>query len=422
MLPHTDLVVTGHPIDVRAPDPVADAIDDVVPGIVVEPHTREGVAATLAWASKQGLSLVMRGAGSKIAWGRRPHRVDVILSTRKLNAILAHRAGDLTVSVAAGVALGELNQVMAGHGQWLALDPPFGDRATIGGLLATNDSGPHRHRFGTPRDLVIGIHLATPDGLVTKAGGQVVKNVAGYDLSKLVSGSFGELAAIVGATFKLSPLPGASSTVLVEALDSATLARIASSVASTQLEPVAFEFHARPGAPGDAPTACLLRFASLAVAVDAQVSAASACLGSLGASVRVLTGDAEVELWRRHSARLWDSSGAIVRGSWLPADLGVMLDLLEHMADGIAVEAVGRVGVGSGLIRLDGDVARQAAAIEQMRRSSTIGNVVLIRATRELKSAVDVWGPQSQARLLGSVKRAFDPNSVLGAGRGPLGP
>ena len=99
------------------------------------------------------------------------------------------------------------------HGQWLPLDPPFADAATIGGILATNDSGPLRHRYGTPRDLIIGVQLATTDGVLAKAGGQVVKNVAGYDLSKLVAGSFGSLAAIVSATFKLSPLPAASKTM-----------------------------------------------------------------------------------------------------------------------------------------------------------------------------------------------------------------
>ena len=150
--------------------------------------------------------------------------------------------GDLTVTVEAGALLGDLNRTLAAHGQWLPLDPFFGDRATIGGLLATNDSGPHRHRFGTPRDLVIGVRLATVDGRLAKAGGQVVKNVAGYDLSKLVSGSFGGLAAIVSATFKLSPAPPASGTVLIGPLDSGTVARIAAVMASSQLEPVASTF------------------------------------------------------------------------------------------------------------------------------------------------------------------------------------
>ncbi len=421
MSPHTALLATGHPMDVRAADPAADAIDDVVPGIVVEPRTADGVAATLAWASKQGLSLVIRGAGTKIGWGRRPDRLDLVLSMRGMTRVLAHRAGDLTVSVEAGAGLGAINQVLGGHGQWLALDPPFADRATIGGLLATNDSGPLRHRFGTPRDLVIGIQLATTDGLVTKAGGQVVKNVAGYDLSKLVTGSFGGLAAIVGATFKLSPVSSASSTVLAESLDAVTLARIATAVASSQLEPVAFELHARRGGAADSPsTSCLLRFSSFAAAVDAQVDAVRACLGSLGASVQVLTGDAELEIWREHSTRVWDGPGAVVRASWLPADLPGALDLLDNIAPTGALDMTGRVGWGTGLIRIEGDTLRQLAVVERLRASSVLGNVVLVRASAGLKSAVDVWGPRPNARLFESVKRAFDPDNILGAGRGPM--
>ena len=134
---------------------------------------------------------------------------------------------------------------LASHGQWLALDPPFADQATIGGLIATNDSGPHRHRFGTPRDLVIGIQLATTDGQLSKAGGRVVKNVAGYDLSKIASGSFGTLAAIVSATFKLAPLPGASATVVVDRLSIDRLFEVVSAMNASQLEPVAFDVHMR---------------------------------------------------------------------------------------------------------------------------------------------------------------------------------
>src|SRR5205823_9452789 len=161
----------------------------------------------------------------------------------------------------------------------LPLDPPFADRATIGGILATNDSGPLRQRFGTPRDLVIGVQLATTDGVLAKAGGQVVKNVAGYDLSKLVTGSFGSLAAIVSATFKLAPLPAASKTLTIHLPEGAPLAPIVKAVMSSQLEPLAFELavgeadHRRQGAPH-----LLLRFASLPAVVDAQIAQATTML------------------------------------------------------------------------------------------------------------------------------------------------
>ena len=166
-----------------------------------------------------------------------------------------------------------MNRALGQRGQWLPLDPPFADRATIGGLLASNDSGPLRHRFGTPRDLVIGIRLATTDGVLSKAGGQVVKNVAGYDLAKLVTGSFGSLAAIVSATFKLSPLPAASKTILVDAPDVLALASIVREMMGSQLEPIAFEVVADVGPPsrGATPFTLMLRFASLPIVVDQQI-------------------------------------------------------------------------------------------------------------------------------------------------------
>ena len=157
---------------------------------------------------------MIRGAGTKSDWGRPAARVDAVLDMRRLNRVLAHEHGDLTATSRPARRC-RRQRALAIHGQRLPLDPPFADRATIGGLLATNDSGPLRHRYGTPRDLVIGVQLATTDGVLAKAGGQVVKNVAGYDLSKLVTGSFGSLAAIVSATFKLAPLPAASKTLRV---------------------------------------------------------------------------------------------------------------------------------------------------------------------------------------------------------------
>ena len=207
----------------------------------IEPDTGEELAGALRRASNARQSIVIRGAGTKTDWGRRPGRVDAVLSTRRLNRVLAHQHGDLTATVEAGATLGDVNAALARHGQCLPLDPPFADRATIGGILATNDSGPLRHRFGTPRDLVIGVQLATVEGALAKAGGQVVKNVAGYDLSKLVCGSFGSLAAIVSATFKLTPLPSASKTIAVNVSDVDTLGQIVRDVMSSQLEPIAFE-------------------------------------------------------------------------------------------------------------------------------------------------------------------------------------
>jgi glycolate oxidase FAD binding subunit len=424
----------------------------VVDPVLIQPASAAEVADALRRASDARQSIVIRGADTKGGWGRPASRIDAILDMRRMNRILAHEHGDMTATVEAGASLCDVNTALAIHGQTLPLDPPFADRATIGGLLATNDSGPLRHRYGTPRDLVIGIQLATTDGILSKAGGQVVKNVAGYDLSKLVTGSFGSLAAIVSATFKLSPVPAASKTLTMTVADTAALAEIVRIVMASQLEPIAFELSTqRPrNAQSKASIAdsagfafhVLIRFASLAAVVDAQITQATTALETCVTSIEAVDGGAERALWDAYATGIWDQPGAVVRASWLPANIAAALDELAGLkpcatsappapafpgvspgavAQGLSPALMGRAAVGAGLIRIDGEPAEQASAIEQLRASSVFGNIVIVRGSAELKARVDVWGSHgSRQPLFDSLKRALDPNNVLNAGRGPL--
>ena len=388
----------------------------------MSPSTADEVAATLRTASERRQSVVIRGAGTKIDWARPARPIDIILDMRCLNRVLAHPHGDLTATIEAGASLHDVNQALGAHGQWLPLDPLFAERATIGGLLATNDSGPLRHRHGTPRDLVIGIQLATTDGVLTKAGGQVVKNVAGYDLSKLITGSFGSLAAIVSATFKLAPLPAASKTIRATVANPESLGHRVRSVMASQLEPVAFELQhpSRSTRGSKSPQHMLLRFASLPQVVDAQIAQARQLFGTGATSIDILDGPAEQTAWRDHAQALWNGPGAIIRASWLPAHIAGSLAELQRIA-GSAAELVGRAAIGAGLIRLDADAPAQARFVEQLRQSPSFGNLVVLRGSSELKALVDVWGPQGdRAPLFASLKQAFDPHGILNAGRGPL--
>jgi glycolate oxidase FAD binding subunit len=401
--------------------------------IVIRPGTAAEVAAALKDASDGRQSLVIRGAGSKDGYGRQPSRIDVILDMQRLNHILAHEHGDMTATIEAGASLRHVNVALALHGQTLPLDPPFADRATIGGLLATNDSGPLRHRYGTPRDLVIGVQLATTDGTLAKAGGQVVKNVAGYDLSKLIAGSFGSIAAIVSATFKLAPRPAASKTLRIQVRDVEALAAIVRKVMASQLEPIAFEVVHRTVSHDDRrrltandqrpATVVALRFASLPIVVDTQIEQAAAALQQWATSIEALEGEAERSLWSAHATEVWDVPGAIVRASWLPTNVGDALGELERHATGAhaAIFLTGRAAVGAGHIRIDGDNAAQATVVRQLRTSPVFGNIVIVRGSPELKGSIDAWGSHGDRQLLfDSLKRAFDPNGTLNAGRGPL--
>jgi glycolate oxidase FAD binding subunit len=416
-----------------------DRIQDVEPRIVVEPDSPEALAALLSWASKERLSTVIRGNGTKSGWGRRPTAVDLIVSTRRLNRVLSHQHGDLTATFEAGATLRTAGGELSRHGQWLPLSTSFAD-ATVGGTIAANDSGPLRQRHGTPRDLLIGVHLALADGNLVKAGGNVVKNVAGYDLGKLMSGSFGSLAAIVSATFKLAPLPAATSTVVAAFRDRDAFVLAAAAIGSSQLEPAAFDLHVlvgsgaqalRPANAGlesrattETSHRLLIQFASAPAAVEAQIDVARRLM--TGGEVDVLSGARESEFWANHGQQVWNAAGAVIRLSWLPAALPAVLavvDEINQLGDA-PVELLGRTGVGAGLIRVQADVPIQVAAIQCLRnKPEVVGNVVVLRGVAAVKEHTDVWGlPSDLSTLLGGVKQALDPAGILGAGRGPIGP
>ena len=405
---------------------VTESIDGVAPRQTVEPPSAEELAAVLASAGTQRASVVIRGGGTKMGWGRTPPSVDILLSTKRLNALVAHEHADLTATVQAGARLDEMNRMLARHGQWLPIESAF-DEATIGGMIATNDSGPLRHRYGTPRDLIIGVRLALTDGRLIKAGGNVVKNVAGYDLGKLVSGSFGSLAAIVSATFKLTPLPAASSTLVAtfERADSVIAALAA--ITSSQLEASAVEIKAASGEDPPVGSAVrrtyqlLLKFESTPGALNAHVQKARALAGD--ASCEVVAAASEADVWREHARNIWALRGTIVKAAWPPASLGAVLAFLDDLRGTVAgVELVGRAALGSGLFRFDADVRVQRNIVERLRsRSDVFRHVVVLRAEAQLKQQLDVWGHLGDAGLLGaSVKHALDPHAILNAGRGPV--
>ncbi len=394
----------------------ADAVDGVVPGAVAEPGTPEQLAAVLAEASSAGRTTVVRGGGTKLGWGRVPARVDLLLSTARLAPVVVHRDGDLTATVSAGVSLADLNRQLAAKGQWLPVDSAFAG-ATIGGMLATNDAGPLRHRHGTARDLLIGVRLALTDGRLVKAGGTVVKNVAGYDLGRFVTGSFGTLAVIVEATFKLLPVPHASSTLVTAYASAEVLAANAAAIAASQIEPLACDVHV----PAAGRPSLLVRFASSPAATRAQAATARTMLVG---ETEELSGDAERVRWTGQVQAAWAGQAAVVRLSWMPARLAEVLRLVEDLRGRTsgALTLTARAIVGTGLLSVGGTPREQAAVVEHLRaRTDLVGHVALLRGGRELKAAVDVWGqaPSAQAALE-ALKRTFDPAGILNAARGPV--
>src|SRR6201996_5658573 len=239
--------LAGTGAQIRPGEP-SDTVGGVVPACVAAPTTVDQASGLMAAAAGLDLAVVPRGSGTTISWGLPPARCDVIADLSRMDQVLDYAAGDLVVQVQAGVRLGQLAEVLAEKGQRLALDGPPG--ATVGGVVARNAAGPLRLRYGLPRDLLIGITIVRADGHVAKAGGKVVKNVAGYDVGKLFAGSQGTLGLIAQVTFRLHPLPEVSAYVTENYRDSAAAAEAALTAAASPLQPTAVELNRpRPRGP-----------------------------------------------------------------------------------------------------------------------------------------------------------------------------
>ncbi len=285
-----------------------------------EPDGPAAAAAMLAQAAAAHIALVPRGGGTKLRDTSTPASY---ISTRRLTSGLAHYAGDLVATAPAGCTLGEVNEALGHERQWIPLDPPFGDRATIGGIVAANDSGPRRHRFGSPRDLVIGIQVALTNGTVAHSGGRVVKNVAGYDLGRLFCGSLGSLGLITSVTFKLAPVAPASCTVVARfprAADAVTAAIVLA--ASPSLTPSALEVIAPE-------PRLLVRFDSTAHSSQHMASSAAALLAPLSADIVTVDQGLEAAIWADHHARESADDGLVGTVAVLPTATAGVCDAIR---------------------------------------------------------------------------------------------
>jgi len=398
-----------------------DVVDGARPRFVTEPTDADAVAATLEWASSEQLKVMVVGGRTKLAWGVPSGQIDLFLSTSGLSAVVEHRHGDLTTTVEAGATLASVNATLKAHRQWLPWDPPWADRATIGGIVATNDSGPRRHGFGAPRDSIIGITMARIDGEVAKAGGIVVKNVAGYDLSRLLTGSFGCLGVIVTATFKLAPIAPASRTVEVTINAFKSSADIVADLLASALTPTAIELMSTA-----AVTRLLVRFESVEQAAVQQAAEACDIVGPRGSS-QTLDGNEETAAWERHATH-WSSSagGTLLKVSCVPAELILTLSWLRTQASatGLDVAVAGRAGLGVVDVRLDGALETQARVISELRERLPIGrgSAVIRHGDAALRQRVSAWGCIGDGkRVMQAVKQRFDPDNLLNVGRGPGG-
>lgn len=410
------------------------AVDGKAPKTVLSPRSYRELAQDLTLAAKPGSSVTPRGNGTKIGLGNIPRRVDVVLSTLELNEIVEYEPADLVATVQTGMTLKAFQEKLAEKGQFLPLDPPH-DTATIGGIIAANDSGPRRLFYGSCRDMVIGMKVATVDGKVIKCGGKVVKNVAGYDMNKLFIGSLGTLGIILESTFRIRPLPETNGTIFAAFpnLDSAADAIL--QIRGSELLPSAIELVNPALAETIAGTLAMPNprpNGDFVVLVDTEETKAvvtrqltqirSICQNASSKYAEILSGETRETIWTtiKNLPESMDH-GLILKLNVLPSMVHDTFALIGEIASEKRWEILILAHAGTGTVYLYLPILSEIEQMEGMilrLRSAFTGSLVVESAPVILKEKIDVWGDtRSDFRIMKSIKERFDPLSVLNPGR-----
>ena len=415
------------------------AVDDVLPSLVALPENEDQVVDVLRLADEHGATVFPRGGGSHIRLGATPERVDVVLSVERLRRQLAYEPGDMTATVQAGMPLEELQGVLGAQSQFVALDPPATAATTIGGVIATNASGPRRLLYGTARDVVLGISVATADGTRSKAGGRVVKNVTGYDLTKLYIGSLGTLGVVLELTFKVHPLPPGEETIGIACTGHADILPVLNAILrlplrlnSLELLNAAAVSALQAGSGVAVPASPYLFLARLegdaAVTAGQKDRIADTLRGlSLSAPADIHAMPAQSE----EQQHLWSSLAAqALLPDYVAAKVGLRItDLAAFCAD---IEALSteppwllHAHAGNGIVSVqiptaNGGEETLLARIQALdgcveRRN---GHRVIERAPVAVKRRCEVWGPVgNNFAVMQALKASYDPKRRLNPGR-----
>jgi glycolate oxidase FAD binding subunit len=405
----------------------AAAVDGLQPRWVASPVSVESVASLLALAAEEGLGVVVRGSGSSLDLGWPPARMDLVLDLHRLDRVLEDHPDDMTVSVEAGVRGAALAARLAPRRQWLPVDPPGWRGRTIGGMAATGASGPLRVRYGTLRDLVLGVRFVQADGVVTWGGARVVKSVTGYDIPKLMVGSLGTLGVVVETTLRLHPMPEAEGTWIVPLGGSEAAAAFVARVLDSTLQPNRLEYldggAQRACRVGTAPAAVAVAVGSVPEAVQAQGAEIEQLARRAGASAVVAPGD----FWDRYDQACARGEGEVaLRIGTLTSRLADTVRAVERavqaLGSGGTALLVGSAATGTLRLVLTGQPAEGVVALVTDLRvflAEFDGHVVVQSGARAVRERLDPWGPiePEALALMRGLKQEFDPRGVLNPGR-----
>jgi glycolate oxidase FAD binding subunit len=373
-------------------------VRDLGGAVAVAPGNTEQIAAVLRLAQENHLAVVERGGGTKQGWGY-PVAPALLLEMHRLNTLREHTWQDMTCSVEAGCTWAALQSGLAQHGQFVALDPLWPDKATVGGIVATNDSGALRQRYGGLRDLIIGMTIVLADGTIAHTGGKVVKNVAGYDLHKLMIGAFGTLGVVTSVNFRLHSIPRSAQSFTVSATSVEPVGRVMLAMLHAQLSTVAIQL--RCGVDG---FDLDIQLASLPEVLETQAGALEILAHREGLRVRA----AADEVWNARQRQL--SADVVCKGTMLPSEIARFVERVR----GLGGESVTQAGG----IMIAGFPAAAAGQLMELRRELEEASGSLMVLKQPAESELDCWGtlPDSLP-LMREVKRRFDPARILNPGR-----
>jgi glycolate oxidase FAD binding subunit len=404
----------------------------VAPAAAVAPASAEEIAGVLRFANQHGLSVVPAGGFTQQQAGNLPPQVDVLLYTSRLTEMEHYDVADLTVGIGAGCTVAQLSNMVGADGLLFAGDAALPERSTVGGLLATGMAGPLRHGYGGLRDYCIGIKFVTGDGRKAKGGGRVVKNVAGYDLMKLLIGSQGTLAVITGASFKLFPAPRQTRTFGAEFATPGEAIDFRNRILRSPLSPICLEL-VSPGAVAQLPAGKESAAWSIYVRAAGSDAVLSRYREELGTAVsHEVEGPSERDLWRALSDFSQTLPQRYPRSLliWLALPLSEVQPILTELANtaesnGLLLALIGRVGVGHLLASLwpvsgaDATLVNFMNAVSALRhRLPCDGSMAVLQCPPEARHHVTAWGPTpTNLESMRAVKRALDPKDILNRGR-----
>ncbi len=382
------------------------------PSCIVYPRTQEQLAAVIAIAHTNNWRILPCGSGSKLSWGGLAKGIDVVVSTERVNQLIEHAVGDLTVTVEAGMKFSDLQALLAKSRQFLALDPTAPESATIGGIVATGDTGSLRQRYGSVRDQLLGITFVRADGEIAKAGGRVVKNVAGYDLMKLFTGSYGTLGFISQLTFRLYPLPEASGTVVLtgkaEAVSQAADILRGSALTPVQADLLSTKLVSSLGL-GEG-LGLIARFQSISESVKEQLNRVLEVGQKLGLNGAIFADDDEDNLWQRLQERIHTTATESV----ITCKIGVLPTAAVEILTQVEL---GLIHISSGLGLLQLESKNQVLKVRDRTQASS-GFLTVLEAPVAVKEQIDVWGYTGNALpLMRRIKQQFDSKNILSPGR-----